>query len=275
MKDTVSVIIPTWNRAKTLPKAIKSALDQTYPPLEVLICDDGSTDSSEQIVKAIKNPKVKWIPGKHSGLPAVPRNRGLKQAKGEWIAFLDSDDYWFPDKLEKQLMFADIVKTKAMCTNAKSQLPNGKISGKILYHSETTVTFEKLLNNNCIITSTSLIHHSLLKIIAKFPENKQLKALEDYAFWLRVSTQTNFSYIKESSIIYNNNLKDSIRLKAEVDPYNSALQKKIVLENFLEWCLKYKISKYYIKKATRVNKLNALVLKKNSLFHFVFSLFKI
>ena len=101
----VSVVIQTWNRAELISSAIESVLNQTLQPIEILICDDGSTDETFRIVDsfAIKDSRVKWVPGKRSGFAAAPRNRGLFEAKGDWIAFIDSDDVWRKDKLMLQL----------------------------------------------------------------------------------------------------------------------------------------------------------------------------
>lgn len=94
-QPSVSVIIPTWNRELRLKKTIESVLVQTLFPLEILVCDDGLTDNTFEIVKSLNHSKVKWILGEHSGLPAVARNRGIRESKGEWLAFLDSDDWWW------------------------------------------------------------------------------------------------------------------------------------------------------------------------------------
>ena len=118
--SNISVVIPTWNRADTIEKAVRSALDQIVLPFEILVCDDGSTDGTEQIVKSIGDERVKWIPSPHSGRPALPRNRGIRESKGEWLAFLDSDDAWLPDKLEKQLNLAKKMGCRAVCSKTHS-----------------------------------------------------------------------------------------------------------------------------------------------------------
>ncbi len=83
----ISVVIPTWNRADTIEKAVCSALDQIVLPFEILVCDDGSTDGTEQIVKSIGDERVKWIPSPHSGRPALPRNRGIQRRQGGMAGF--------------------------------------------------------------------------------------------------------------------------------------------------------------------------------------------
>src|SRR3989304_3363777 len=175
---SVSVIIPTWNRANIVVKAIKSVLNQTLPPLEILVCDDGSIDDTFEIVKSIKNKRIKWIAGAHSGLPAVPRNRGIKESRGEWLTFLDSDDEWLPKKLEKQLALAKRLDCLAVCCNAYSVDAEGKRK-KYLAYSKETIDFFDLLKANHVICSTAVIHRSLISKCLGFPENKNLKAIED------------------------------------------------------------------------------------------------
>jgi glycosyltransferase involved in cell wall biosynthesis len=101
----ISVIIPTYNRASLVSQAIDSVLDQTYQDLEIIIVDDGSTDNTRELLKPYKN-KIRYIYQENRG-GAAARNTGIKNAKGKYIAFLDSDDLWFPDKLEKQVRILD------------------------------------------------------------------------------------------------------------------------------------------------------------------------
>jgi glycosyltransferase involved in cell wall biosynthesis len=98
---TVTVIIPTFNRAAWLPETVRSVLSQTVAPLEILIVDDGSTDDTEAVCGQFTEP-VRYIRQDNAGVGAA-RNRGAAEARGEWLAFLDSDDLWTPDKLEVQL----------------------------------------------------------------------------------------------------------------------------------------------------------------------------
>ena len=99
----VSVIIPTYNRQKLLPKAIKSVLNQTFKNFELIIVDDGLTDNTKEIIKEFqkRDPRIKYIWQENFGAPAGPKNTGIKNSKGEYIAFLDDDDEWLPEKLER------------------------------------------------------------------------------------------------------------------------------------------------------------------------------
>lgn len=240
-KIQVSVIIPTWNRAHSLKKAIQSALDQSPTPLEVLVSDDGSTDDSYHVIRSFKNPKIKWITANHIGLPAVVRNRAIKESKGEWLAFLDSDDEWLPKKLEKQLALAKKTGYLAICSNAYSINKKGG-KKKYLTYSKNTIAFSDLLNVNFVITSSVIIHRSLLAKCLGFPEIPEMKTGEDYSFWLRVATQTNFAYLKKPLVNYNDDPENSIRKFTK----NTYLQKKVILRDFLQWDWKNKINSKYL-----------------------------
>lgn len=230
----VSVIIPTWNREKTIKKAVLSALNQKLPPFEILVCDDGSTDNTYEIIKSIKDKKVKWIPGRHSGLPAVVRNRGIKESRGAWLAFLDSDDWWEKDKLEKQLNLVNKMQIKAVCTNAYVVNPHNDKKKKLYFSNKEVkdvIGFNELLKTNFIICSSMLVEKQLVLDCGGFPEEPALKAIEDYALWLRISTKTNIAYSDKPLVNYFDNLANSIR-----KVWNDArMQKKIVLQNFLKW----------------------------------------
>lgn len=133
--ENVSVIVPTWNRAHLLKRVIQGAFNQSVTPLEILVSDDGSVDDSEKIVKSINNNRVKWINGMHAGLPAVVRDKGIKIAKGEWITFLDSDDWWKKDKLKKQLELVKKLQVKAACSSAYVVIPCGSKKEELCWYN--------------------------------------------------------------------------------------------------------------------------------------------
>ena len=229
--NDVSVIIPTWNRANTIEKAVRSALNQTIPPLEVLVCDDGSTDNTRDIIQSINDPRVKWIEGARGGRPAIPRNRGIRESKGYWLAFLDSDDEWLPEKLEKQLLLVGKLNCKAACTSAYQYIPGEEKKGELLSWDQEKITFKELLKVNHVICSSAVIHRSLFEMVDGFPEGEELKGLEDYALWLRVATQTDFSFLNEPLLIYRDDPENSIR-GGGVDVWS---QRQRVLMDFRTW----------------------------------------
>lgn len=227
----VSVIIPTWNRAELLEKAVRSALCQSMPPLEVLVCDDGSTDDSKEKIRAIGDDRICWIDGQRGGRPAIPRNRGIRESKGKWLAFLDDDDEWLPNKLEKQLSLASRLGSMAVCSNAHRFIPDKGIDGTLLVWSSDRLAFEDLLYVNQIICSSTLIKKSLFRTVIGFPEDEHLKAWEDYALWLRIATLTDFAFVPEPLLIYRDDASNSIRN----EKMNVWTQRQAVFTDLEQW----------------------------------------
>lgn len=105
VEGLVSIIMPSWNTGRFIAESIQSVLEQTYANWELLIVDDCSSDNTETIVKSFKDSRVKYFRNTKNSGAALTRNRALREAKGEWVAFLDSDDLWNPKKLELQIDF--------------------------------------------------------------------------------------------------------------------------------------------------------------------------
>lgn len=235
---TVSVVIPTWNRSVLLKQAINSVLSQTYPPLEVLVCDDGSTDDTKYVISSFNDPRVVWLAGKHSGCPAVPRNRGIRASKGEWIAFLDDDDSWIADKLEKQLELAQLTGLHAVCSQAFSSRVGCPNNLYTLGWNGKSLSFKDLLKSNHVICSSVMIHKSVLSKVGYFPEVVELASVEDYALWLRVAVLTQFAFLDECMAVYSDLPQASLR-SVSTDTWR---QKQLVLGNFLVWGIRNGIS---------------------------------
>ena len=101
----VSIIMPSWNTERFIAETIQSVVDQTYTNWELLIVDDCSTDNTDEVVASFKDDRIKYFHNEKNSGAALTRNRAMREARGEWIAFLDSDDLWMPKKLEKQIAF--------------------------------------------------------------------------------------------------------------------------------------------------------------------------
>lgn len=225
--------------------AISSALGQTVSPWEVLVCDDGSTDESEAVVRSFEDPRVKWLSGPRAGRPAGPRNRGVAASEGEWIAFLDSDDRWIPEKLERQSRHADNLGCKAVCSNALRLRPAESIASPLLSWSKPKVTFDDLLYTNYVVCSSAMIHSSLVADVGVFPEDADLKGSEDYALWLRIAARTDFAYLSEPLVIYTDDPGQSVR-RDDPDPIT---QKRRVIQDFLRWADKSGVSPAFMRNA--------------------------
>lgn len=245
----ISVIIPTWNRASTITTAVRSALSQTVPPQEVLVCDDGSTDGSEEVVRAISDPRVRWVPGRRGGRPAIPRNRGIREARGDWVAFLDSDDEWLPEKTAKQLLLAERTGLRAACSNAYRVVQGKVLEDMLLRHPPEIVTFDDLLFVNHVVCSSVLAEKSVVVRASGFPEGPEMKAIEDYALWVRIATMTGFACSPEPLLRYNDDPGCSLRGD---DPHpDSGAQRARVLADFATWAEGGEVPVSFLERAAR------------------------
>ncbi|MFW5997286.1 MAG: glycosyltransferase family 2 protein [Desulfovermiculus sp.] len=178
----ISVIIPTYNRAHILLRAVHSVLCQTHSHLELIIVDDGSEDVTLKTISALEDPRIRLVHQDHQGVAAA-RNAGILQAKGEYIALLDSDDVWEPSKLELQLSFTlqggwNITQTEEIWIRNQHRVNPGrrhiKPSGWI---------FAPSLNMCLVSPSCVLIHRRCWDEVGLF--DSRLLACEDYDLWLR------------------------------------------------------------------------------------------
>ncbi len=202
----VSVIIPTYNRINTLPVSIDSVLNQTYENLEVIIVDDGSEDGTEEYVKSIADNRVFYRRSSTNMGPSAARNMGAGLAKGEYIAFQDSDDEWLPDKIEKQmeLMLRDEELSLVYCEfgmyregELLIQIP----SRNIPYDQKCGDLFSYLLLYPLISTQTIVVKREAFLSEKGFDET--LKSYEDFEFTLRFSRKYRIGFVEESLVKVN------------------------------------------------------------------------
>jgi glycosyltransferase involved in cell wall biosynthesis len=199
----ISVVIPTYNRAIDLERALLSLNNQIYKYFEVLICDDGSTDNTLSVVNEFANKlNIRYIKIQNSGKPAVPRNLGITQAKGKYIAFLDSDDWWHENKLQlafeylengADLVYSDFYKVKSL---------KEKEIVKVRELKEN-ITIDLLKNGNAICNSSVVVRKSILDKVGFFNEGQEYIAWEDFDLWLRISKITShFVHINQPLVYY-------------------------------------------------------------------------
>ena len=191
-KPIISVIIPTYNRANDLKRALRSVQLQTFGNWEALIIDNHSHDHTAQVVSDFNDSRMKLLKVHNKGVIAVSRNLGIREASGEYIAFLDSDDWWKPKKLMLSLNAintgADIVYHDLLiATKYNQRLFCRKLSTSDI---RRPVFNNLLINGNCISNSSVVVKKNILTSIKGISEDHDLIAAEDYDCWLRIAKVT-------------------------------------------------------------------------------------
>lgn len=186
MNKLVSVVIPSYNHAQYIKRAIKSVIDQTYTNWEVLVVDNNSKDNTDSIVKAFNDKRIKLIKVQNNGIIALSRNKGIKEAKGEYISFLDSDDWWYSNKLE--LTVKALGNGAELVCHAENWINNDLIFKTVKYGPSYKGSFKYLLYmNNCISTSAVTVKKGCLLRVGCFVEDQNAVGVEDYHLWLKLA----------------------------------------------------------------------------------------
>jgi glycosyltransferase involved in cell wall biosynthesis len=191
----IAVVIPTYNRAAVLKRAIDSVQAQRFRGFEIVVVDDGSEDETESIVQA---GSCRYLRLAHTGLPAVARNAGARATDSRYIAFLDSDDVWLPHKLEIQMKIMAGEAYGVVCSNALVDTRRYFNAGR----EHTGNVRKDLIQDNFVITSTAVIRRDVFDRIGGF-DARPAVYFEDYDLWLRAAAITPFFYIDEALIVYN------------------------------------------------------------------------
>lgn len=182
--ELVSVIVPVYNRAKLVTRAIDSVLKQSRPPLEIIVVDDGSTDETPDVLRQYGS-KIKIIRQAHRGVSAA-RNRGIRSARGQWIALLDSDDEWLPKKLAMAEEFHHAHPEYLIFQSEEIWIRKGKRVNPKKKHRKYGGWIFKQSLPLCIVSPSAVIfHRSLLEQVGLFDES--FPVCEDYDLWLRVA----------------------------------------------------------------------------------------
>ncbi len=209
-EHSTSVVIPTFNRAASLVEAIRSVEAQTHTPLEIIVVDDGSTDNSSHIIKE-QFPQVQLIVQQNHGVSHA-RNRAIEKARGEWIAFLDSDDHWYNTKLEEQFAAIKAAPDHLLCHCDEHWIRNGKRVNPMKKHrKQGGWIFDQCLPLCAISPSASLLHHSLFELVGSFDED--LPACEDYDLWLRICAKYPVLYVDKALLAKTGGHEDQLSKK--------------------------------------------------------------
>lgn len=200
-----SVIIPTYNRKDIVQKSLNSVLVQSFDDYEVIVVDNGSTDGTAEVLQeyASQNPRIRYHWQENSGSPAGSRNTGLKLAKGEWIAFLDSDDLWLPGKLRAvhdALQAQDGKMPVGIAHSAKFTV-NGKVvevrSVRKGMDSRQTCYENLFWKGNFICTSAMCVQAEAIQKVGEFNASPDYAIVEDYDLWLRLASFGEIVYLDE------------------------------------------------------------------------------
>lgn len=208
----VSVVIPTYNHARYLGRALQSVLDQTYSNWEAIVIDNHSTDNTDEVMASFSDPRISYLKIRNNGVIAASRNAGIRAAKGEWVAFLDSDDWWTSDKLQVCFGYfngkVDLVYHDLEIISDKPRIFRRKRIKS--WQVKEPVLMDLMLRGNAISNSSVVVRNSLLEKIGGINESREMIAAEDYNTWLRIAQFTNqFVYLPRRLGYYlqhNNNI---------------------------------------------------------------------
>ena len=226
----ISVVIPTYNRRRTIGRSIDSVLNQTLFPSEIIVVDDGSTDGTSDYIQS-NFPSIKLLSQPNKGVSAA-RNMGIKSADANWIALLDSDDEWFSQKLEKQVLALSQNPDVKFCHTEEIWFRNGVHVNQMKKHQKYGGhIFSKCLDICRISPSSVLFHQSLLDDVGYF--DKDLKVCEDYDLWLRITAKFPVLYIDETLIIKYGGHEDQLsRVKDGIESHRIKVLEKLIMQKF-------------------------------------------
>ncbi len=194
------VIIPTYNRADLVIKAVLSVIEQKQKPDEIIVVDDGSTDNTEEVLGRFKG-QMRYIRQLNQGVSAA-RNTGIRHSHSEWICFLDSDDLWKPAKLAEQKKALESQPDFKICYTNEIWIKNGRYLNQGKKHTKYGGwIYEKCLPLCIISPSSVMLHRTVLRYTGLFDES--MRACEDYDLWLRVTNLFPVLYIPDKLITKN------------------------------------------------------------------------
>ena len=205
----VSIIIPTYNRRDFLREAIRSVLEQSFRDFELIVVDDGSDDGTREMIQREFPGLLTYLYQENQGVSRA-RNRGLKLAQGEFVAFLDSDDLWLPRKLERQMAFMQSQPKAQICYTDEIWIRRGvRVNPKKKKHAKYSGWIYPRCLPLCIISpSSALMRRGLLEEVGGFDE--ELPVCEDYDLWLRISARHPIHFLPEKLIVKRGGHQDQL-----------------------------------------------------------------
>ena len=226
----VSVIIPTYNRGWIIKDAIDSVLAQDYTEFELIVVDDGSTDHTSDVLDSYRND-IKILSQKNKGVSAA-RNRGIAEASGKFIAFLDSDDLWLSQKLSVQIEFFNQTPDALICQTEEVWIRNGlRVNPGKRHKKPSGMIFKPSLELCLVSPSAVMIQRNLFDRVGEFDET--LPACEDYDLWLRISCRFPVHLIDAPLIIKRGGHDDQLSSRAGLDKFRIKAIEKIIKSGLL------------------------------------------
>lgn len=230
MNIKVDVIIPNYNQTELLTRAVESALIQGETINKIFIIDDGSSQETNQYLtdNFCDEEKVKIIRSSRYGHPGIMRDIGLSHSSSEWIAFLDADDFWELNKIDKQLKFAAENDFKVVCSNGYLSRNSIKIKRMHEIDSAPKISTKSLLRDNLIINSSTLIKRDCFQKIGGYPKEYYLRGVEDFSTWLRLSVHYRIGFLNENLVNYED-------LEGSFSKQQNPELRNIALIDFVFW----------------------------------------
>jgi len=233
MRSNISVVIPSYNSAAYLADAIDSALNQTLAPLEVIVVNDGSTDETAQLLERYRG-RINPISQENRGLSAA-RNRGIAAAQGDLIAFLDADDIWLPEKMEKQLGCLEEHPQAALVHSQlyywDTQTGERTIQRHRGRHEYTGRCYHRLFFQNGVIPSTMIVRRECLAKVGGFDEEIRRPTCQDYDLCLRIARHYEFGFVDEPLILYRQHASSSTKRQVAENLADNVFVVRKVLRN--------------------------------------------
>jgi glycosyltransferase involved in cell wall biosynthesis len=227
-QPSVSVIIPTYNRAALVRRAAASALAQTYGACEVVVVDDGSTDATLEALGPFLS-RIKFLRAPENRGVSAARNLGIAAARGEWLAFLDSDDLWLPDKLTRQMAYLATHPETLWCQTEETWVRRGvRVNPPRSCRKEGGRIFLRSLERCLVSPSAVILHRRLIEDHGGFDET--LPAAEDYDLWLRLSWRHPVGLLPEPLVIKRGGHPDQLSRQPGLDRYRIQALRKLLAE---------------------------------------------
>ncbi|MDL2268457.1 glycosyltransferase [Desulfosarcina sp. OttesenSCG-928-A07] len=227
----VSVIIPTYNRLPFLKKAVASVLSQSFRSMELIIVDDGSTDGTDSWLNTGIAGEVTVIRQSNKGVSAA-RNTGILASASEFVAFLDSDDTWLPEKLAQQVDFFQMQPEALICQTGETWVRNGvRVNPGKRHRKESGMIFERSLGLCLVSPSAVMIRRSLLDEVGLFDES--LPACEDYDLWLRIAWNYPIYLLDVPLVVKYGGHSDQLSRMPELDKFRIRSISKLLDRNCL------------------------------------------